>query len=39
MAAPNIENELNTGFEKATNKINGMNKIPSTLLIINTTKT
>ena len=39
MAAPMIENELNVGFEKASNKIKGNSNIPSTLLIINTTNT
>jgi hypothetical protein len=39
MAAPIIENVLNAGFEKASNKIKGNNKMPNTLLIINTTNT
>jgi hypothetical protein len=39
MAAPIIENELNAGLEKASNKIKGNNNMPSTLLIINTTNT
>jgi c-di-GMP-related signal transduction protein len=37
MAALIIENELNTGFENESNKINGMINIPRTLLTINTT--